>query len=97
MEKTKVIVLRVSPDEKGAISAKAALCRLGMSEYLRKLAREHELRSAFDQEAVRQIRYIGRNLNQAVYAMHRGDFSEAVKENFRRCLVAVDKALGGAE
>ena len=95
MRKHKVIQLRVSPDDKAMIEEKAAGCNLSVSAYLRKLALEHELQSTFDEAAVRQLQRIGRNLNQAVKLMHRGDFSGEIQENLRRCLKAFHIAMGG--
>jgi len=95
MRKHQVIQLRVSPDDKAMIEEKAAGCNLSVSAYLRKLALEHELQSTFDEAAVRQLQRIGRNLNQAVKLMHRGDFSGEIQENLRRCLKAFHIAMGG--
>lgn len=97
MSKTALIILRVTPDDKEIIESKATSCNLSTSAYLRKLARDHELQSAFDQAAVYQLKRIGRNLNQAVRCMHRGDFSDEVRESLRRCLKAFYVAMGGAE
>lgn len=95
MHKHQVIQLRVSPEDKAMIAAKARGCNLSVSAYLRKLALEHELQSSFDAAAIRQLQRIGRNLNQAVKLLHRGDFSGEIQENLRRCLKAFYLAMGG--
>lgn len=85
-----LVKLRISPEAKEEICSKAKSVGLSLSSYVRRAALERDIVHLFDQEAVRQLKRIGRNLNQAVYFMHKGDFSDAVKENLRRCLVALN-------
>lgn len=97
MNKTGLIQVRVSPADKALIEAKAAACRLSTSAFLRQLAAAHEPQSAWDQAAVAQLKRIGRNLNQFVRLLHQGDFSAETKDHLRRCLKALQLALGEPE
>jgi hypothetical protein len=81
--------VRVRPETKAAIRVKAGRAGLSLSAYVRRAALERDVVHRFDQVAVYQLQRIGRNLNQAVMLMHRGNFSEAVRESLRRCLVAL--------
>ena len=85
-----LVKLRISPEAKEEIRSKAKSAGLSLSSYVRRAALERDIVHLFDQEAVKQLKRIGRNLNQAVYFMHKGDFSDGVKENLRRCLVALN-------
>lgn len=95
MNRRALIQIRISAEEKKAIAEKAAACALSTSAFMRKTALNYELQTAWDQAAVHQLQRIGRNLNQAVRLMHKGDYSEEVKENLRRCLKAFYIAMGG--
>ncbi len=90
-----LIKLRLSRRSKEAIRAKAQAAGLLLSAYVRRAALERDVIHRYDQAAARQLKRIGVNLNQAVMLMHRGDFSEDVKESFRRCLTALEMELPG--
>ena len=89
-----LLQVRVRPETKAAIWAKAGRAGLSLSAYVRRAALERDVVHRFDQAAVYQLQRIGRNLNQAVKVMHQGHFSEAVRESLRRCLVALEEQLG---
>lgn len=97
MIKRTSIQIRVSHEDKEMIESKAASCNLTTSAYLRKLADDHELQSSFDQAAITQLKRIGRNLNQLVRLLHKGEYSAEIKENLRRCLKAFYVAMGDEE
>lgn len=88
-----LLQVRVRPETKAAIRAKAGRAGLSLSAYVRRAALERDVVHRFDQAAVYQLQRIGRNLNQAVKVMHQGHFSEAVRESLRRCLVALEVQL----
>ena len=88
-----LIKLRLSRSSKTAIRQKARAAGLPLSAYVRRAALERDVIHRFDQAATRQLKRIGVNLNQAVRLMHKGDFSESVKDSFRRCLTALEMEL----
>jgi len=90
-----LIILRLSRNSKESIREKALASGLSLSAYVRRAALERDVIHRYDQAAARQLKRIGVNLNQAVMLMHRGDFSEDVKESFRRCLTALEMELSG--
>lgn len=90
-----LIILRLSRKSKESIREKARTTGLSLSAYVRRAALERDVIHRYDQAAARQLKRIGVNLNQAVMLMHRGDFSEDVKESFRRCLTALEMELSG--
>jgi len=87
--------MRLSETDRRTIREKSAVAGLSMSAYVRRAALERDVVHRYDQAAVRQLKRIGVNLNQAVRLMHRGDFSQDVKESFRRCLTALEMELPG--
>jgi len=87
--------MRLSESDRQYIREKSAAAGLTMSAYVRRAALERDVIHRYDQAAARQLKRIGVNLNQAVTLMHRGDFSEDVKESFRRCLTALELELSG--
>jgi len=89
-----LLQVRVRPETKAAIRAKAERAGLSLSAYVRRAALERDVVHRFDHAAVHQLRRIGVNLNQTVRVMHQGQFSEAVRESLRRCLVALEEQLG---
>lgn len=59
------IKLRVTPEEKKVIAAKAAAQGLTVTDFLRQRALDYRLRqTALEKERIRQIARIGANLNQ---------------------------------
>lgn len=71
-KKAKVIPLRVNQQEYETIKAKATLAGLNVSRYLRKLGMNHPVKARFDEEEKRNLRGIGRNLNQLTAFAHKG-------------------------
>ena len=86
--------MRMSEEELATIRNKAAEAGAKPTDYVRRAALEKHLVHKYDQAAVRQLKRIGVNLNQAVMLMHQGNFSEEVKESFRRCLRALEIETG---
>ncbi len=87
--------MRLSEADRLSIRERSTAVGLSMSAYVRRAALERDVIHRYDQAAVRQLKRIGVNLNQAVMLMHRGVFSEDVKESFRRCLTALEMELSG--
>jgi hypothetical protein len=75
-KKDKVIPLRVNRQEYETIRAKATLAGLSVSQYLRKLGMNHPVKARFDEEEKRNLRGVGRNLNQLTAFAHKGYFYE---------------------
>lgn len=75
-KKDKVIPLRVNQQEYETIKAKATLTGLSVSQYLRKLGMNHPVKARFDDEEKRNLRGIGRNLNQLTAFAHKGYVDE---------------------
>lgn len=86
--------LRINVEEKQMIKQKAAAAGLTLSEFIRQAAMERDLVHQFDRAAVRQLKKIGYNLNQAVRHFHQGDFSVEVRRSFERCLNAIWQEIG---
>jgi hypothetical protein len=69
--------------EETIIKDKASLCRLSLSEYLRKSAIETEIKAALKPSEVRVINSlynIGNNLNQVVKKMHQKGLDQTAEE-----------------
>jgi hypothetical protein len=56
--------LRLSPDEKEELEQRAERAGLNLSEYIRRRALGEEIQTEVEEEAIRQIRRAGVNLNQ---------------------------------
>jgi predicted HicB family RNase H-like nuclease len=62
--------LRLSPTEKAELEERAERAGLSMSEYIRRRALGKRVKSAVDEEAVRQMQRVGVNLNQIARRAH---------------------------
>lgn len=71
--------LRLSPNEKAELEERAERAGLSLSEYIRRRALGKPVKTAVDEEAVRQMQRVGVNLNQIAKRAHQQGVG-AVKE-----------------
>ena len=62
--------LRLSPNEKAELEGRAERAGLSLSEYIRRRALGKPVKTAVEEEAVRQMQRVGVNLNQLVKRAH---------------------------
>lgn len=98
--KDKFIKLRVTEDERVRWNAKAAKLNMTLADYFRKLADEEPTGIApamplknrkfvpVDPELLRQIAWIGNNLNQIAKAVNQGNKTDLVEQ-----LISIDRRL----
>jgi len=77
--------LRLSPQEKEELEARADRAGLSLSEYLRRRALGKKIQTQIEGKALKEMNRIGVNLNQIARAANRGDLvdqqaREAIKE-----------------
>ncbi|WP_103028285.1 plasmid mobilization protein [Salinibacter altiplanensis] len=65
--------LRLSPNEKEELEARADRAGLSLSEYLRRKALGKPVKTKVDGKALKELNRIGVNLNQLARAANRGD------------------------
>lgn len=83
----------ITPADKERVEVLAAAAGLSVSEYLLKRALDQGIRAKLDELAVYQLERIGRNLNQAIRHMNKGNYSEDVQHSLRRCLLLLDEQM----
>ena len=77
--------LRLSPQEKKELEARADRAGLTLSEYLRRRAFGRKVQTQIEGKALKELNRIGVNLNQIARAANRGELvgqqaTEAIKE-----------------
>lgn len=77
--------LRLSPQEKEELEARADRAGLSLSEYLRRRALGKKIKTQIEGKALKELNRIGVNLNQIARAANRGNLvdqqaREAIKE-----------------
>lgn len=66
--KTSQILIRVTPDEKADIQARADACYLPISKFMLKCAQERQTRSKFELHLINELRLIGLQLKEIYQA-----------------------------
>ena len=84
--------LRLSPNEKEELEQRAERAGVTLSEYIRRKALERKIKTKVEEEAIRQVRRIGVNLNQiARWANENRD--QAVHAAAQETIAEVKKAI----
>lgn len=66
--KTSQILIRVTPDEKADIQAKADACYLPISQFMLKCAQGRQTRSKFEMHLINELMLIARQLKEIYHA-----------------------------
>lgn len=84
--------LRLSPNEKEELKARADRAGLNLSEYIRSRALGKKIKTEVEEEAIRQIRRVGTNLNQIAKWANEGK-DQAVHSAAQETIEEVKQAI----
>lgn len=69
-KKNDTILLKIAKSDKDEIRNRATELGMGISSYIRKMALNQRIIVKTDKEMIRQIRYIGNNINQIAHQLN---------------------------
>jgi len=76
--------VRLLQSEKIIIREKAKSVGLGMSSFIRKTALEQRIVNKTDKDMIRQIKYIGNNINQIAHELNTYSDGMIIKEAYKQ-------------